>query len=116
MPCWTTWPARQGRRPLRGRHGAVRHAVLIFQLLGVAGVKALGLSVPGPVAGMILLLGSMLASARLADTVRPAGQGIGVARAVQVHETAGAFAAVGMGLSAILTAVLVPVLAHLLLG
>lgn len=50
--------------------------ILIFQLLGVAGVKALGLSVPGPVAGMILLLGGMLASTRLADAVRPAGQGI----------------------------------------
>ena len=45
-----------------------------------------------------------------------AAHGIGVARAVQVHETAGAFAAVGMGLSAILTAVLAPVLARLLLG
>lgn len=42
--------------------------------------------------------------------------GIGVARAVQVHETAGAFAAIGMGLSAILTAVLAPTLARLLLG
>ncbi|MDP2084951.1 MAG: LrgB family protein [Gemmobacter sp.] len=45
-----------------------------------------------------------------------AAHGIGVARAVQVHETAGAFAAVGMGLSAILTAVLAPVLARMLLG
>lgn len=45
-----------------------------------------------------------------------AAHGIGVARAVQVHETAGAFAAVGMGLSAILTAFLAPVLAQLLLG
>lgn len=45
-----------------------------------------------------------------------AAHGIGVARAVQVHETAGAFAAVGMGLSAILTAVLAPVLARALLG
>lgn len=44
-----------------------------------------------------------------------AAHGIGVARAVQVHETAGAFAAVGMGLSAILTAVLAPVLARWLL-
>ena len=44
-----------------------------------------------------------------------AAHGIGVARAVQVHETAGAFAAVGMGLSAILTAILAPALAGLLL-
>lgn len=40
-----------------------------------------------------------------------AAHGIGAARAFQVHETAGAFAAIGMGLSAILTAVLAPVLA-----
>lgn len=44
-----------------------------------------------------------------------AAHGIGVARAVQVNETAGAFAAVGMGLSAILTAVLAPPLADWLL-
>ena len=40
-----------------------------------------------------------------------AAHGIGAARAFQVHETAGAFAAIGMGLSAILTALLAPVLA-----
>jgi putative effector of murein hydrolase len=34
---------------------------------------------------------------------------------LQVNPTAGAFAAVGMGVSAILTAVLAPVLARLLL-
>ena len=40
-----------------------------------------------------------------------AAHGIGAARAFQVHETAGAFAAIGMGLSAILTALLAPLLA-----
>lgn len=45
-----------------------------------------------------------------------AAHGIGVARAVQVNETAGAFAAIGMGLSAILTAVLAPLLAQWLLA
>ena len=44
-----------------------------------------------------------------------AAHGIGVARAVQVNETAGAFAAVGMGFGAVLTAVLAPVLADWLL-
>ncbi|AEC19493.1 putative transmembrane protein [Pusillimonas sp. T7-7] len=39
---------------------------------------------------------------------------IGVARAFQVNETAGAFAALGMGLNGIATAVLVPVLLSLL--
>jgi len=38
-----------------------------------------------------------------------ASHGIGTARAFQVNETAGAFAGIGMGLNAILTAVLVPV-------
>lgn len=50
--------------------------ILIFQLLGVVGVQALALPVPGPVLGMVLLLAAMLASGRLAEAVRPAGQGI----------------------------------------
>ena len=37
-----------------------------------------------------------------------AAHGIGTARAMQVHPTAGAFAAIGMGLNAILTALMVP--------
>lgn len=37
-----------------------------------------------------------------------AAHGIGTARAFQVHETAGAFAGIGMGLNAVLTAVLAP--------
>lgn len=39
-----------------------------------------------------------------------ASHGIGTARAFQVHPTAGAFAGIGMGLNALLTALLVPVL------
>ncbi len=38
-----------------------------------------------------------------------ASHGIGTARAFQVHETAGAFAGLGMGLNAVLTSVLAPV-------
>ena len=37
-----------------------------------------------------------------------AAHGIGTARAFQVHETAGAFAGIGMGLNAILTALIAP--------
>ena len=37
-----------------------------------------------------------------------AAHGIGTARAFQVHDTAGAFASIGMGLNAVLTAVLAP--------
>lgn len=40
-----------------------------------------------------------------------AAHGIGTARAFQVNEEAGAFAALGMGLNGVLTAILVPVLA-----
>lgn len=39
-----------------------------------------------------------------------AAHGIGTARALQVHPTAGGFAAIAMGLNAILTALLAPVL------
>lgn len=44
-----------------------------------------------------------------------AAHGIGAARAMQVNETAGAFAAVGMGLSAIATALIAPALARWLI-
>ena len=37
-----------------------------------------------------------------------AAHGIGTARAFQVHETAGAFASIGMGLNAVLTAIIAP--------
>lgn len=50
--------------------------ILVFQLAGVVLVQALGLPVPGPVAGMVLLFGAMVAAPRLAALVRPAGQGI----------------------------------------
>ena len=42
-----------------------------------------------------------------------AAHGIGTARAFQVHETAGAFAGIGMGLNALFTAILAPFLIHL---
>ena len=42
-----------------------------------------------------------------------AAHGIGTARAFQVNETAGAFSGIGMGLNAILTAVLAPLAAGL---
>lgn len=48
--------------------------------------------------------------------VGTAAHGIGTARALQVNETAGAFAGVGMGLNAILTALLAPLLAPSLIA
>ena len=44
-----------------------------------------------------------------------AAHGIGTARAFQVHPTAGAFAGLGMGLNAILTAFIVPVILKIFL-
>lgn len=50
--------------------------ILLFQLAGVVLAQLLRLPVPGPVAGMVLLLATMALSARLAALVRPGGQGI----------------------------------------
>ena len=44
-----------------------------------------------------------------------AAHGIGTARAFQVNDTAGAFAGIGMGLNAMLTAILAPYVVSLLL-
>ncbi|MCT2540435.1 LrgB family protein [Sedimentimonas flavescens] len=44
-----------------------------------------------------------------------AAHGIGTARAFQVHDTAGAFASIGMGLNAVLTAFLAPLVLSLFL-
>ncbi|SOC07339.1 predicted murein hydrolase (TIGR00659 family) [Rhodobacter sp. JA431] len=44
-----------------------------------------------------------------------AAHGIGTARAFQVHDTAGAFASIGMGLNAVLTAFMAPLVLHLFL-
>ena len=45
-----------------------------------------------------------------------AAHGIGTARAFQVNELAGTFAGLAMGLNGILTALIVPLLAHFLVG
>lgn len=48
-------------------------------------------------------------------SVGVAAHGIGTARALQVHPTAGAFAGIGMGLNAILTALIAPAILRLFL-
>lgn len=48
-------------------------------------------------------------------TVGVAAHGIGTARAFQVHDTAGAFAGLGMGLNAVLTSFLAPIVVRLFL-
>lgn len=50
--------------------------LLACQLLGEAGARALSLPLPGPVLGMVLLVGAMSTSPRLAELVRPVAQGI----------------------------------------
>lgn len=45
--------------------------LLICQLIGEIVVKAVGLPVPGPVLGMVLLMGLLLTSPRIATTMRP---------------------------------------------
>ena len=45
--------------------------------------------------------------------VGTAAHGIGTARAFQVNPTAGAFAGIGMGLNAVLTAIIAPLILHL---
>ena len=46
-------------------------------------------------------------------SVGVASHGIGTARAFQVNETAGAFAGIGMGMNAVLTAIIAPVIVRL---
>lgn len=48
-------------------------------------------------------------------SVGVASHGIGTARAFQVNETAGAFAGIGMGLNALMTAILAPLIVRLFL-
>jgi putative effector of murein hydrolase LrgA (UPF0299 family) len=50
--------------------------LLTFQLAGEATARALGLTVPGPVIGMVYLLAAMILVPRLAEVVRSAAQGI----------------------------------------
>ena len=50
--------------------------ILCCQLMGEAMARVLALPVPGPVLGMAALFALMLASRRLAEAVRPVGEGI----------------------------------------
>lgn len=50
--------------------------ILTCQLAGEAAARLLVVPVPGPVLGMAGLFALMLASARVAETVRPVGEGI----------------------------------------
>lgn len=51
-------------------------AILLCQLAGEAATGLLGLPVPGPVIGMLLILGILVASPRAAGLLRPTAEGI----------------------------------------
>ena len=51
-------------------------AILICQLLGETATRTLGLPLPGPVLGMLLLVGALMLSPGLADILRPVAQGV----------------------------------------
>ena len=67
-------------------------------------------AVPSPPSCLNAALVPPSIAAPVRATLGIAAHGIGTARALQVNETAGAFAGVGMGLNAILTAVLAPLI------
>lgn len=50
--------------------------ILICQLLGEMAARALGLPLPGPVLGMVLLLATLVALPQVGVLVRPLAQGI----------------------------------------
>lgn len=50
--------------------------ILCFQLVGEVASRALALPLPGPVVGLILLVGACIARPVLADRIRPATLGL----------------------------------------
>lgn len=50
--------------------------ILCFQLIGEIGSRALGLPLPGPVVGLMLLVAACIARPTLADRIRPATLGL----------------------------------------
>ena len=51
-------------------------AILFCQLAGEATARSLGLPVPGPVLGMVLMVAGLSLSQHLRDLVRPVAQGL----------------------------------------
>jgi predicted murein hydrolase (TIGR00659 family) len=94
-------------------------AIGIAQSLGGSPTLAAVLVILTGITGALIAT-PLLNALRIGDwrarglSVGTAAHGIGTARAFQVHPTAGAFAGIGMGLNAILTAVLAPFILGLL--
>lgn len=114
--------------------GASRQTLLSLAPKSVTTPVAMGISeqiggLPSLTAALVILTGIigatfatlLLNAAGIKDwrarglSVGIAAHGIGTARAFQVNEVAGAFAGVGMGLSALATSLLVPAIVKLLL-
>ena len=95
-------------------------AIGIAQSLGGSPTLAAVLVILTGITGALMAT-PLLNALRLKDwrarglAVGTAAHGIGTARAFQVHPTAGAFAGIGMGLNAILTALLAPAVLRLFL-
>mgnify|MGYP005752591425 CR=1 FL=1 len=117
---------------------AIVSALVIARSLGIEGAVWLSLapkSTTAPVAigiaeqlgglptltAALVILTPLMRLMRIRDwrargfAVGVAAHGIGTARAFQVNDTAGAFAGIGMGLNALLTAVLAPFVVSLLM-
>ena len=50
--------------------------ILCFQLIGEVAARGLGLPLPGPVIGLVLLVGCCIARPQLAERLRPVAQGL----------------------------------------
>ena len=50
--------------------------ILCFQLIGEVAARGLGLPLPGPVVGLVLLVGACITRPTLAGRIRPVAQGL----------------------------------------
>lgn len=113
--------------------GASRESVVSIAPKSVTAPVAMGIvekmgGIPSLAAAFVILTGllgavggpALLRRLRVSDPASAgfalgvASHGLGTARAFETSETAGAFAGLGMGLNAVATAILVPLLARLL--
>jgi predicted murein hydrolase (TIGR00659 family) len=114
--------------------GASRESVVSLAPKSVTAAVAMGIAeklggIPSLAAGLVLLTGLLGATlgppllrrlhvddqASAGFALGVASHGLGTARALEMGETAGAFAGLGMGLNAVATSILVPLLARWLL-
>jgi holin-like protein len=68
------WPERQRKVPHPMLHAIL--LILTCQLVGEVAARASGLPLPGPVIGLVLALGLMIALPKVADVLRPTASGL----------------------------------------